>query len=179
MHVVRWLCIVMGTFDSHFSYVWCTTLLQPEAFMKVRPRCEAPRRDMVYPMNYVPCRYLRISCLRGNPIAIFFIQVISLIMRSSLIEWDIENLSICMLHVLVYLYATVIFSMCLYDNVRIDIRGITAIFLLWIGVQYSFPRSFLLFQKVYYIFPYYIQSHFCKPETILVASNAWGEGRRE
>ncbi|KAF3776715.1 hypothetical protein EJ110_NYTH47549 [Nymphaea thermarum] len=51
---------------------------KPEAFMKVRPRCEAPRRDMVYPMNYVPCRYLRISCLRGNPIAIFFIQLIGI-----------------------------------------------------------------------------------------------------
>ncbi|EXB70633.1 hypothetical protein L484_023818 [Morus notabilis] len=49
---------------------------KPETFVKVRPRCEAPRRDMVYPMNYTPCRYVRISCLRGNPIAIFFIQVI-------------------------------------------------------------------------------------------------------
>ena len=44
--------------------------------MKVRPRCEAPRRDIMYPMNYTPCRYVRISCLRGNPIAIFFIQLI-------------------------------------------------------------------------------------------------------
>lgn len=43
--------------------------------MKVRPRCEAPRREMLYPVNYTPCRYVRISCLRGNPIAIFFIQV--------------------------------------------------------------------------------------------------------
>ncbi|KAF5451858.1 hypothetical protein F2P56_026920 [Juglans regia] len=49
---------------------------KPETFVKVRPRCEAPRRDMVYPMNYTPCRYVRISCLRGNPIAIFFIQLI-------------------------------------------------------------------------------------------------------
>lgn len=49
---------------------------QPETFVKVRPRCEAPRRDMIYPMNYTPCRYVRISCLRGNPIAVFFIQVI-------------------------------------------------------------------------------------------------------
>ncbi|XP_042502913.1 uncharacterized protein LOC122080099 isoform X2 [Macadamia integrifolia] len=49
---------------------------KPEAFIKVRPRCEAPRRDMVYPMNYTPCRYVRISCLRGNPIALFFIQLI-------------------------------------------------------------------------------------------------------
>ncbi|KAF5188889.1 Tubulin binding cofactor a [Thalictrum thalictroides] len=49
---------------------------KPEAFVKVRPRCEAPRRDMMYPMNYTPCRYVRISCLRGNPIAIFFIQLI-------------------------------------------------------------------------------------------------------
>lgn len=49
---------------------------KPETFVKVRPRCEAPRRDMVYPMNYSPCRYVRISCLRGNPIAIFFIQLI-------------------------------------------------------------------------------------------------------
>lgn len=48
---------------------------KPETFVKVRPRCEAPRRDMVYPTNYTPCRYVRISCLRGNPIAIFFIQV--------------------------------------------------------------------------------------------------------
>ncbi|XP_077238411.1 uncharacterized protein LOC143879740 isoform X3 [Tasmannia lanceolata] len=49
---------------------------KPEAFVKVRPRCEAPRRDMMYPMTYTPCRYVRISCLRGNPIAIFFIQLI-------------------------------------------------------------------------------------------------------
>ncbi|ESR50586.1 hypothetical protein CICLE_v10030475mg [Citrus x clementina] len=49
---------------------------KPEAFVKVRPRCEAPRRDMIYPMNYTPCRYVRISCLRGNPIAVFFIQLI-------------------------------------------------------------------------------------------------------
>ncbi|KAL1802510.1 hypothetical protein ACET3Z_031157 [Daucus carota] len=49
---------------------------KPEAFVKARPRCEAPRRDMMYPMNYTPCRYVRISCLRGNPIAIFFIQLI-------------------------------------------------------------------------------------------------------
>ncbi|OVA18390.1 hypothetical protein BVC80_1833g45 [Macleaya cordata] len=49
---------------------------KPESFVKVRPRCEAPRRDMMYPMNYTPCRYVRISCLRGNPIALFFIQLI-------------------------------------------------------------------------------------------------------
>lgn len=51
------------------------SLNQPETFVKVRPRCEAPRRDMIYPTNYTPCRYVRISCLRGNPIAIFFVQV--------------------------------------------------------------------------------------------------------
>ncbi|XP_056163133.1 uncharacterized protein LOC115692375 isoform X2 [Syzygium oleosum] len=49
---------------------------KPETFAKVRPRCEAPRREMTYPTNYTPCRYVRISCLRGNPIAIFFIQLI-------------------------------------------------------------------------------------------------------
>uniref|UniRef100_A0A2P2M500 Uncharacterized protein n=1 Tax=Rhizophora mucronata TaxID=61149 RepID=A0A2P2M500_RHIMU len=64
----------------HVSYSPCADLLlfpynQPETFVKVRPRCEAPRRDMIYPLNYTPCRYVRISCLRGNPIAIFFIQV--------------------------------------------------------------------------------------------------------
>ncbi|CAI9095013.1 OLC1v1030865C1 [Oldenlandia corymbosa var. corymbosa] len=51
---------------------------KPETFLKVRPRCEAPRRDILYPMNYSPCRYVRISCLRGNPIAIFFIQLIGI-----------------------------------------------------------------------------------------------------
>lgn len=49
---------------------------KPETFVKVRPRCEAPRREMMYSMNYTPCRFVRISCLRGNPIAIFFIQLI-------------------------------------------------------------------------------------------------------
>ncbi|KAI6703019.1 hypothetical protein NL676_012155 [Syzygium grande] len=49
---------------------------KPETFAKVRPRSEAPRREMTYPTNYTPCRYVRISCLRGNPIAIFFIQLI-------------------------------------------------------------------------------------------------------
>ncbi|KAJ8565703.1 hypothetical protein K7X08_008279 [Anisodus acutangulus] len=47
---------------------------KPETFPKVRPHCEAPRRDMMYPMNYTPCRYGRISYLRGSPIAIFYIQ---------------------------------------------------------------------------------------------------------
>ncbi|GAB4839506.1 hypothetical protein Ancab_029030 [Ancistrocladus abbreviatus] len=51
---------------------------KPETFAKVRPRCEAPRRDMIYPMNYTPCRYVRISCLRGSPIALFFIQLIGI-----------------------------------------------------------------------------------------------------
>ncbi|GJM91605.1 hypothetical protein PR202_ga07996 [Eleusine coracana subsp. coracana] len=51
---------------------------KPDAFFKVRPRCEAPKRDMVYPGNHTPCRYVRISCLRGNPIAIFFIQLIGI-----------------------------------------------------------------------------------------------------
>ncbi|PIN21717.1 hypothetical protein CDL12_05591 [Handroanthus impetiginosus] len=51
---------------------------KPETFVKVRPRCEAPRRDMMYPMNYIPCRYVRISCMRGNPIALFFIQLIGI-----------------------------------------------------------------------------------------------------
>ncbi|RAL53954.1 hypothetical protein DM860_004425 [Cuscuta australis] len=51
---------------------------KPDTFMKVRPRCEAPRRDMMYPMNYTPCRYIRISCLRGSPIAIFFIQLMGI-----------------------------------------------------------------------------------------------------
>ncbi|KAM7273540.1 hypothetical protein ACFE04_028204 [Oxalis oulophora] len=49
---------------------------KPETFVKLRTRCEAPRRDMMYTMNYTPCRYVRISCLRGNPIAIFFIELI-------------------------------------------------------------------------------------------------------
>ncbi|KAG6582543.1 hypothetical protein SDJN03_22545, partial [Cucurbita argyrosperma subsp. sororia] len=49
---------------------------KPETFVKVRSRCEAPRRDMIYPMNYTPCRYVKISCLRGNPIAVFFVQMI-------------------------------------------------------------------------------------------------------
>uniref|UniRef100_K4A4R5 DNA-repair protein Xrcc1 N-terminal domain-containing protein n=1 Tax=Setaria italica TaxID=4555 RepID=K4A4R5_SETIT len=48
---------------------------KPDAFVKVRPRCESPKRDVVYAANHTPCRYLRISCLRGNPIAIFFIQL--------------------------------------------------------------------------------------------------------
>ncbi|KAM0832697.1 hypothetical protein ACQ4PT_064731 [Festuca glaucescens] len=48
---------------------------KPEAFVKVRPRGEAPKRDMVYPANHTPCRYVRISCLRGSPIAIYFIQL--------------------------------------------------------------------------------------------------------
>jgi hypothetical protein len=51
---------------------------KPDAFFKLRSRCEAPKRDMVYPGNHIPCRYVRISCLRGNPIAIFFIQLIGI-----------------------------------------------------------------------------------------------------
>uniref|UniRef100_A0A3Q7F241 DNA-repair protein Xrcc1 N-terminal domain-containing protein n=1 Tax=Solanum lycopersicum TaxID=4081 RepID=A0A3Q7F241_SOLLC len=60
-----------GTFSQKIYWM-------PETFPKVRPRCEAPRRDMMYPMNYTPCRYVRISCLRGSPIAIFFVQLIGI-----------------------------------------------------------------------------------------------------
>ncbi|KAI4338730.1 hypothetical protein MLD38_023752 [Melastoma candidum] len=48
---------------------------KPETFFRVRPRCEAPRREIAYDMSYTPCRYVKVSCLRGNPIAIFFIQL--------------------------------------------------------------------------------------------------------
>lgn len=51
---------------------------KPEIFVKVRSRCEAPRRDMTYSTNYTPTRYIRISCLRGSPIAIFFVQLIGI-----------------------------------------------------------------------------------------------------
>lgn len=67
MHLMLGKCILCFGDCSYY---------QPETFVKVRPRCEAPRRDVIYPMNYTPCRYVRISCLRGNPIAVFFIQVI-------------------------------------------------------------------------------------------------------
>lgn len=68
MHFPRWITLWSVLYRFLFSS-------QPEIFQKVRPRCEAPRRDMIYPTNYTPCRYVRISCLRGNPIAIFFVQV--------------------------------------------------------------------------------------------------------
>ncbi|RVW23085.1 hypothetical protein CK203_099973 [Vitis vinifera] len=65
--------------EKIITYILVTDFLyQPETFVKVRPRCEAPRRDMIYPVNYTPCRYVRISCLRGNPISIFFIQLIGI-----------------------------------------------------------------------------------------------------
>ncbi|XP_024538998.1 uncharacterized protein LOC9657804 isoform X1 [Selaginella moellendorffii] len=51
---------------------------KPESFVKVRPRCEAPRRDMTYYAGYTPCRFIRISCLRGNPIAIFYVQLMGI-----------------------------------------------------------------------------------------------------
>ena len=60
------LCALM----LYHVVIFFFSFYQPETFVKVRPRCEAPRRDMVYPMNYTPCSYVRISCLRGNPIAI-------------------------------------------------------------------------------------------------------------
>ncbi|XP_058743438.1 uncharacterized protein LOC131616188 [Vicia villosa] len=64
---------------SHWSTAintkeWILLELNPKTFQKVRPRCEAPRRDMTYPTNYTPCQYVRISCLRGNPVPISFVQ---------------------------------------------------------------------------------------------------------
>ncbi|KAK2967244.1 hypothetical protein RJ640_016036 [Escallonia rubra] len=38
--------------------------IMPETFVKLRPRCEAPRREMIYPMNYTPCR--ETARLAGN-----------------------------------------------------------------------------------------------------------------
>lgn len=71
--------------DFTHGNLFSDDFFQPESFIKVRPRCESPRREVMYPMNYTPCRYVRISCLRGNPIAIFFIQVIILKMKVSLL----------------------------------------------------------------------------------------------
>ncbi|KAG0598738.1 hypothetical protein M758_12G097000 [Ceratodon purpureus] len=51
---------------------------KPETFVKVRPRCEAPRRDITYNIGHLPCRYVRIACLRGNPIAIFHVQLVGI-----------------------------------------------------------------------------------------------------
>lgn len=51
---------------------------KPETFLKVRPRCEAPRRDISYNIGHLPCRYVRIACLRGNPIAIFHVQLMGI-----------------------------------------------------------------------------------------------------
>eukprot|EP00959_Pyramimonas_sp_CCMP1952_P151248 3164850-Pyramimonas_sp.AAC.1 len=46
-----------------------------DAMLRVRPRCEAPRRDATYPIGLLPARYVRISCLRGSPVAISYVQV--------------------------------------------------------------------------------------------------------
>lgn len=51
---------------------------KPETFFKVRPRCEAPRRDIAYSIGFLPCRYVRIVCLRGNPISIFYVQLMGI-----------------------------------------------------------------------------------------------------
>ncbi|KAI5080032.1 hypothetical protein GOP47_0005511 [Adiantum capillus-veneris] len=53
---------------------------KPDLFSKVRTRCEAPRRESQYIANYAPCRYVRLSCLRGNPIAIYSVQLIGISM---------------------------------------------------------------------------------------------------
>ncbi|MCO5576324.1 hypothetical protein L7F22_030133 [Adiantum nelumboides] len=53
---------------------------KPDLFSKVRTRCEAPRRESQYMANYAPCRYVRLSCLRGNPIAIYSVQLIGISM---------------------------------------------------------------------------------------------------
>ncbi|KAL3678453.1 hypothetical protein R1sor_021409 [Riccia sorocarpa] len=51
---------------------------KPDTYLKVRPRCEAPRREITYHIGYQPCCFVRISCLRGNPIAIFSIQLMGI-----------------------------------------------------------------------------------------------------
>ncbi|KAL6557435.1 hypothetical protein OROMI_017785 [Orobanche minor] len=64
----EWILLELDAEPSGLRY-------KPETFAKVCPRCEAPRRDMMYQTNYNPCRFVRISCMRGNPIALFFIQL--------------------------------------------------------------------------------------------------------
>ncbi|CAM6088777.1 unnamed protein product [Calypogeia fissa] len=49
-----------------------------DTYLKVRPRCEAPRRDITYHVGYQPCCFVRISCIRGNPIAIFHVQLMGI-----------------------------------------------------------------------------------------------------
>ncbi|KAL3615528.1 hypothetical protein CASFOL_041189 [Castilleja foliolosa] len=51
---------------------------KPDTFVKVRSCCEAPGGDMMYAMNYTACRYVRISCMRGNTIALFFYTLIGI-----------------------------------------------------------------------------------------------------
>ncbi|KAG6557533.1 hypothetical protein Mapa_000807 [Marchantia paleacea] len=51
---------------------------KPDTYLKVRPRCEAPRRAETYHIGFQPCCFVRIACLRGNPIAIFHIQLMGI-----------------------------------------------------------------------------------------------------
>ncbi|KAH7442925.1 hypothetical protein KP509_02G008200 [Ceratopteris richardii] len=53
---------------------------KPDLFYKVRTRCEASRRESQYLANYTACRYVRLSCLRGNPIALYSVQLIGISM---------------------------------------------------------------------------------------------------
>ena len=43
----------------------------PEGYTKVVARTEILRREVTYSLGYAPARFLRINCLKGNPIALW------------------------------------------------------------------------------------------------------------
>ena len=57
----------------------CALVHKNDAYQCVRHRCEAPRKEMTYNIDHKPCRFVKVYCSRGSPVAINFIQVIGIV----------------------------------------------------------------------------------------------------
>ena len=47
-------------------------------YLRVRQRCDAPRKEVTYNVDHKLCRYIKVYCARGAPIAINFVQVMGI-----------------------------------------------------------------------------------------------------
>lgn len=57
----------------------CALIHKNDAYQRVRHKCEAPRKEMTYNIDHRPCRFVKVYCSRGSPVAINFIQVIGIV----------------------------------------------------------------------------------------------------
>ena len=49
-----------------------------DSYVRVKSRSEAPRRDVTYAVGHMPCKFIKLFCYRGSPIAVCHVQAMGI-----------------------------------------------------------------------------------------------------